>query len=98
MATQSAIKSVPGGPVMLTAKRDYVLTLTLNRPSAGNSLSLELIETLQQAFDAAATDDAVRVIVIAAGGPIFCAGHDLKEGIANNNAGFSKKITTACAK
>ncbi|MDB5812536.1 MAG: enoyl-CoA hydratase [Betaproteobacteria bacterium] len=98
MATQSAIKSASAGPVLLTAKRDYVLTLTLNRPNVGNSLSLELIETLQQAFDAAAADETVRVIVIAAGGPIFCAGHDLKEGIANNNAEFSKKITTACAK
>src|SRR3954470_21685787 len=99
MAIHSAMKSAPSGePVLLTANRDHVLTLTLNRPRAGNSLSLELIQTLQQAFDAAASDDSVRVIVIAAHGATFCAGHDLKEGSANNNATFSKKITTACAK
>ena len=87
-----------GEPVLLQDKRDYVLTLTLNRPRVGNSLSLELIRTMQRAFDAAAQDESVRVIVIAAHGPTFCAGHDLKEGIANNNATFSKRITTACAK
>ena len=95
---QTCALPISGEPVLLQDKRDYVLTLTLNRPRVGNSLSLELIRTMQRAFDAAAEDESVRVIVIAAHGPTFCAGHDLKEGTANNNATFSKRITTACAK
>jgi enoyl-CoA hydratase/carnithine racemase len=55
-----------------------ILRLTLDNPPA-NALSLELMEALQSALDAAADDDNVRVIVIAAAGKLFSAGHDLKE-------------------
>jgi enoyl-CoA hydratase/carnithine racemase len=56
-----------------------VLTLTLNRPKARNALSEGLMHALQGALDAAAHDGTVRAVVIAANGPAFCAGHDLKE-------------------
>lgn len=55
-----------------------VLRLTLNNPPA-NALSLGVMEELQSALDLAGDDDAVRVIVIAAAGSLFSAGHDLKE-------------------
>jgi len=56
-----------------------VCTLTLNRPDARNALSDAMLAELQAALDAVATDAAVRVVVIAANGPAFCAGHDLRE-------------------
>lgn len=56
-----------------------VLRLRLNAPSARNSLSFAMIEALRAALTAAEADKAVRVIVIAAAGPVFSAGHDLKE-------------------
>lgn len=58
---------------------DGVLRLTLNRPKARNALSEAVLAALQGALDAAKTNDAVRVIVIAGNGPAFSAGHDLKE-------------------
>ncbi|MBW7945827.1 MAG: enoyl-CoA hydratase [Sphingomonadaceae bacterium] len=62
-----------------TAMEGGVLRLTLNAPSARNSLSFVMIEALRAALTAAEADKAVRVIVIAAAGPVFSAGHDLKE-------------------
>lgn len=58
---------------------DGVTTLTLNRPKQYNALSEALLTDLQTALDAIAEDESVRVVVIAANGPAFCAGHDLKE-------------------
>lgn len=58
---------------------DGVCTLTLNRPDARNALSDGLMAQLHAAVKEIAGDDAVRVVVIAANGPAFCAGHDLRE-------------------
>lgn len=55
-----------------------VLRLTLNNPPA-NALSIALLQKLHAAFDLAATDRDVRVVVLAAQGKLFSAGHDLKE-------------------
>jgi enoyl-CoA hydratase/carnithine racemase len=65
--------------VLLAALSDGVLRLTLNRPAARNALSVGLMAALGQALDRAASDRRVRVVVIAAAGPAFCAGHDLRE-------------------
>jgi enoyl-CoA hydratase/carnithine racemase len=56
-----------------------VVTLTLNRPHAFNALSEAMLLALQRELDAIAHDESVRVIVLAAEGKAFCAGHDLKE-------------------
>lgn len=56
-----------------------VCTLTLNRPGARNALSDELLAALEAGLSRAVQDSAVRVIVLAANGPAFSAGHDLKE-------------------
>ena len=67
-------------PPVLTARDDRgVITLTLNRPTAHNALSDDLIDALQRALDAIAVDESARVVVMAAAGHAFCAGHDLKE-------------------
>lgn len=51
--------------------------ITLNRPEKRNALSHELVSELHEAFDAAANDDAAKVIVLRAEGEAFCAGADL---------------------
>ncbi|HKJ95196.1 MAG TPA: enoyl-CoA hydratase [Gammaproteobacteria bacterium] len=56
-----------------------ILRLTLNDVPRRNALSDRMLDHLRQALDQAASDDSVRVIVLAANGPAFCAGHDLKE-------------------
>src|ERR1700685_2208905 len=53
--------------------------LTLNRPQARNSLSEAMLEALGDALTAIAHDSTVRAVVLAANGPAFSAGHDLKE-------------------
>lgn len=57
---------------------DGVLRLTLNNPPA-NTLSIAMMEALSASIRSAGEDEAVRVVVIAASGGVFCAGHDLKE-------------------
>jgi enoyl-CoA hydratase/carnithine racemase len=66
-------------PPLLPARDAGVLTITLNRPEARNALSESLMRALQLTLDEAVDDDATKVIVIAAKGPAFSAGHDLKE-------------------
>lgn len=67
----------PDAPV--GAQRDGpVLRLTLQNPPA-NVLSVEVIEALQAHFDAARDEEAIRLVVLAASGKLFSAGHDLKE-------------------
>ncbi len=63
---------------------DGVMTVTLGAGKA-HPLSLSMIRALHAQIDAATADDAVRVLVIHGPGPIFCAGHDLKE-IARHRA------------
>jgi len=56
-----------------------VLRLTLCDASTRNSLSEAMLECLAQHFELASNDPSVKVIVLAAEGPAFCAGHNLKE-------------------
>lgn len=64
---------------LLRHDADGVATLTLNRPNRRNALSEGLITALTAALDAIATDRSVRAVIIAANGPVFSSGHDLKE-------------------
>jgi enoyl-CoA hydratase/carnithine racemase len=64
---------------LLEHRQDGIATLTLNRPRQYNALSAALLARLHASLDALAADETVRVVVIAASGPAFCAGHDLKE-------------------
>jgi enoyl-CoA hydratase/carnithine racemase len=56
-----------------------IMTITLARPEARNSLSEAMLAAMQSAIDEASADASVRAVVISARGPVFCAGHDLKE-------------------
>jgi enoyl-CoA hydratase len=66
-------------PVLLVEDVGPVRRLTMNRPKALNALSGELIDALSGALDAAADDDAVRVLILRGAGRAFCAGYDLSE-------------------
>ncbi len=72
-------------PPLLPTRADGVLTITLNRPETRNALSESLMRALQLSLDEAVDDDNLRVIVLAANGPAFCAGHDLREMQAHRN-------------
>ncbi len=72
-----------------------VRRLTLNRPHARNALSAPLMSELQRLLDEAASDDSVRVVVLAGNGPVFCAGHDLKE-IRSDSAGGCHGLFRQC--
>lgn len=56
-----------------------VARIVLDRPDARNAQSLRMLYELNDAFDLAARDDDVHVVVLAANGPHFSAGHDLRE-------------------
>ena len=74
-----------------------VVTLTLNRPAAFNSLSEAMLAALQAELDAVAADARARVVVIAAAGKAFCAGHDLKEMRADPSLAYYQRLFAQCA-
>ena len=75
-----------------------VLKLTLNRPQAFNALSAPLLDALQTALDRAAADPSVRVVVLAAAGKAFCAGHDLKEMRAEPSQPYYEQLFAQCGR
>jgi enoyl-CoA hydratase/carnithine racemase len=75
-----------------------VTTLTLNRPQAFNSLSEGLLAALQTELDLLASDEALRVLVIAASGRAFCAGHDLKEMRAEPSLAYYEQLFARCGR
>ena len=75
-----------------------VVTLTLNRPLAFNSLSEAMLAALQGELDAIARNEAARVVVLAAAGKAFCAGHDLKEMRAEPSLDYYQRLFAQCAK
>ena len=84
-------------PLVLRARDARgVVTLTLNRPRAYNALSEGLLAALQQELDAVAADPAARVVVLAAAGPAFCAGHDLKEMRAEPALDYYQRLFAQC--
>jgi len=56
-----------------------ILHLTLNDPEHQNTLSEEMIKELDNRFQEASNDHSVKVIILSASGPVFCAGHNLKD-------------------
>ena len=65
---------------------DRVAVLTLNRPDARNAQNIRMIDEIDAVLDEARDDDAVRVLVLAAAGPSFSAGHDMKATRASGEA------------
>lgn len=65
--------------MLLREDRDGVCTLTMNRPQQMNLLTGEMLAALQASFDEISGNRDIRVVILAAAGKGFCAGHDLKE-------------------
>ncbi len=79
MNAPDLLPATTDAPVLRSRDARGVITLTLNRPLAFNALSESMLGALQKELDAVAADDSARVVVLAAVGKAFCAGHDLKE-------------------
>lgn len=75
-----------------------VMRLTLNQPQSFNALSADLMTQLLAALNAADSDEAVRVVVIAAKGKAFCAGHDLKQMMADNALALHRALFAQCSR
>jgi len=71
--------TIPGDPVLRRETDGAVAVLTLNRPASRNSLSEAMLTELIDALAAIGRDTSIRAVIIAAEGPAFCSGHDLKE-------------------
>jgi enoyl-CoA hydratase/carnithine racemase len=88
----------PTAPVLLRDERDGIVTLTLNRPAQYNALSAEVLGALQAELDDIAQSDTTRVVVLAANGKAFCAGHDLKEMRSSDDRAFHQALFDQCGR
>lgn len=75
-----------------------VTRLTLNRADSFNALSAEMMTALQIALETAAQDVNCRVVVLAAAGRAFCAGHDLREMSAKPDLAFYQQLFAQCSR
>jgi enoyl-CoA hydratase/carnithine racemase len=91
-----------GGTILLREDRDGIALLTLNHPGARNALSEELIAALGAALNTIGSDTSVRAVIVAANGPAFSAGHDLKQLTAHRSdpdggKAYFRRIMTSCS-
>ncbi|MBY0333954.1 MAG: enoyl-CoA hydratase [Acetobacteraceae bacterium] len=75
----SLATAAANAPAVLRRDEDAVALLTLNRAASRNALSRAMLAALREALEAIAGDESIRCVVIAAEGPVFSSGHDLKE-------------------
>ena len=90
-------------PELLLEYQSDIAVLILNRPQTRNSLSEAMLNALSGALTEIAADTAVRAVVIAANGPAFCAGHDLKEltsrrSDADGGRAYFRHMMSLCSK
>ncbi|MCA1395176.1 enoyl-CoA hydratase [Bradyrhizobium sp. BRP56] len=103
MSAQAARAEAPQHqPILLRETVGSIALLTLNRPGARNSLSEGLIAELHAALNDVGGDKRIRAVVLAANGPAFCAGHDLKEltarrSDADRGRAYFAQIMNACS-
>ena len=94
----SLSSSFTDADTLLRVQRDArgVVTLTLNDAARFNALGSDMLTALQQALDNVALDDSARVVVLAADGRAFCAGHNLKDMAANPDLGWYQQLFGQC--
>jgi enoyl-CoA hydratase/carnithine racemase len=102
MTAKTARAPAPHDQVLLLETLGSICVLTLNRPEARNSLSESLIAELHAALREIGDDADVRAVVIAANGPAFSAGHDMKELTArrtdaDRGRGYFAEIMNTCS-
>jgi enoyl-CoA hydratase/carnithine racemase len=89
---------VPGTAVLVREDYEGIARLRLNRPSARNALSRELLDALYAELTAVTDDRSVRVVIIESAGPAFCAGHDLRELRALGGAEAYRSLFAQCSR
>ncbi|MDX1787978.1 MAG: enoyl-CoA hydratase [Psychrobacter sp.] len=87
----------PSEPLVIRENFGSVVTLTLNCPKQFNALSVDMLSAMQTELDSIAQDSSIRVVVIAANGKAFCAGHNLKEMRANPEKAFQRALFEQCS-
>lgn len=85
-------------PVLHTRDERGVHTLVLNRANTFNALSNDMLAALQAALDFVALDATARIVVIAANGKAFCAGHNLKDMQAHPDLAYYQKLFAQCTR
>lgn len=96
--TSSPSTAAGGGPLRVQRDDRGVVTLTLDDAPRFNALGHEMLAALQQALDEVAGDDSVRVVVLAAAGKAFCAGHNLKDMAANPDLAWYQRLFAQCSR
>src|SRR5512143_3517577 len=96
------IQTTATASVLLRERDGEIAVLVLNRPQPRNSLSEALLKALSAALREIKDDRSVRAVVLAATGPAFCAGHDLKEltarrADADGGKAYFRHIMTTCS-
>jgi enoyl-CoA hydratase/carnithine racemase len=82
--------AIAAAPSLLVEARNGIVYFSLNRPEKRNALSRELISQLGEALTQVAADATARVVVLAASGPAFCAGHDLGEMVGCSESAYQE--------
>jgi enoyl-CoA hydratase/carnithine racemase len=89
--------TLQAAPILLHETAGGVCRLTLNRPDKRNALSQELLSELDTLLPQLAADRTIRVVVLAANGPVFSSGHDLKEMTGCHEAQY-RELFTLCSR
>src|SRR6476620_8352146 len=106
MTAQSSVRAArrpgPTGSPLLREDVGNISVLTLDRPQARNSLSEAMLAALQRELDRLAGETRIHAVVLAANGPAFSAGHDLKEltahrADADGGRGYVRHIMESCS-
>lgn len=87
----------PSEPLVIRENLGSVVTLTLNCPKQFNALSVDMLSAMQTELDSIAQDTSTQVLVIAANGKAFCAGHNLKEMRAYPEKAFQRALFEQCS-
>ncbi|GKT16572.1 enoyl-CoA hydratase [Acidovorax sp. SUPP2522] len=90
--------SAPLNPLAVSRDARGVVTLTLDDPARFNALGDGMLAALQQALADVARDDTARVVVLAASGKAFCAGHNLKDMAAHPDKAWYQKLFAQCSR
>ncbi len=96
MSIQPDVKD-SSASVLLRETNGNVAKITLNRPEKFNTLNEELLAALQSELNTIASDDSIRVVVLAAVGKAFCAGHDLREMRESYDESYYKQLFANCS-
>jgi len=106
MKPQSSVRAARGsaaaGPPLLREDIGNIAVLTLDRPQARNTMSEAMLAALRQELERLAAHKRIRAVVLAANGPAFSAGHDLKELTAHradpdHGRSYTRQIMESCS-